>query len=166
MVRNPSASAGWVGLIPGPGRPHVPQSNYAWGPEPAPSNTSSHRGEEPAHHMESGLHSPHLERSPRSSEDPTQPKINKQIYIYIYIYFFFKKNLSQKKKKWWNIWEKNSPLIPPPRESHRFFSGLPPSLSRLFPLSVWRPCLTLLVRHGFGEKAVSRCPSTKPRGCG
>ena len=33
VVKNPSASTGAMGLIPGPGRAHMPQSNYASAPQ-------------------------------------------------------------------------------------------------------------------------------------
>lgn len=70
------------------------------------------------------------------------------------MYIFKKKRTFLKRKK--KVVEhlgKNSPLIPPPRESPFLLWSPSFSLSWLLPLSVWRPCLTLLVRHGFGEKA-------------
>ena len=33
VVKNPPANAGDTGLSPGPGRPHMPQSNYARAPQ-------------------------------------------------------------------------------------------------------------------------------------
>ena len=72
MVKNLPVNAGDTGSIPGPGRSHMPQSNYAHAPqllslrsrahepqllkavclEPALRNKRSHCNEKPAHHNE------------------------------------------------------------------------------------------------------------------
>ena len=60
VVKNPPANAGDMGSSPGPGRSHMPQSNYARAPqllkttclEPVLHNKRSHRNEKPAHHNE------------------------------------------------------------------------------------------------------------------
>ena len=83
---------------------------------------------------------------------------NRQTNIYIYK----KKNLSQKKKKWWNIWEKIHLWALHP-ESHCFYPVLSP-LSLLLPLSVRRLCLTLLVRHGFWWKGSIKVPFEEAEG--
>ena len=58
VVKNPPANAGGMGLIPGPGRSHMLQSNQAPVPqllkpphlEPMLCNKRSHHNEKPAHH--------------------------------------------------------------------------------------------------------------------
>ena len=58
VVKNPPASAGDTGLSPGPGRSHMPRSNWAHAPqllkpahlEPVLRDKRSHLNEKPAHH--------------------------------------------------------------------------------------------------------------------
>ena len=60
VVKNPPANAGVMGLIPGTGRSHMPQSNWAPAPqllrpaclEPVLHNKRSHRNEKSAHRNE------------------------------------------------------------------------------------------------------------------
>ena len=60
VVKNPPANAGDTGSSPGPGRSHMPQSNWAHVPqllkparlEPVLCNKRSHRNEKPAHRNE------------------------------------------------------------------------------------------------------------------
>ena len=67
VVKNPPANAGHKGSIPGPGRSHMPWSNYAREPqllsqrttttepaglEPMLCNERSHHNEKPVHHNE------------------------------------------------------------------------------------------------------------------
>ena len=84
-----------MGSIPGPGRAHVPWSNYIHVPQPL-SLRSRARALQPEKALqrllstqesvceiktqtpqpESSRHSPQLEKSPCSNKDPAQPKIN------------------------------------------------------------------------------------------
>ena len=56
-------------------------SYWACALEPALCNTRSHGHEKPVGHKQQGSpHSPQLQRSPCRSEDPAQPKVNKENY--------------------------------------------------------------------------------------
>ena len=97
MVKNLPAKAGGLGLIPGPGRSHMPWSNQACAPEPGNHiycsphvlepvlcNKRSHSNEKPTHCNKvagfPGLRQ--LEKNPHRDEDPAQPKINKYIKLF------------------------------------------------------------------------------------
>ena len=82
MVENLPANAGDTGSIPGLGRSHMPQSNWAREPQllslrvwslcSATREAAIVRGPRTA--MKSGPHLPQLERkSSQRNEDPTQP---------------------------------------------------------------------------------------------
>ena len=82
--KNPPASAGDKGSVPGPRRSHMPRSN--WSPhaattqpvclEPMLHNKRNHRSEKPVHRTwRVALLAPQLGQSPHSNEDPAQPKI-------------------------------------------------------------------------------------------
>ena len=99
VVKNSPANARDKGSIPGPGRSHLPLSNWlhapqllslvasrAWesqvlkpaGLEPVLHNKRRyHNREGGTPQLESSPHSPQLERSPHSNKDPARPKINK-----------------------------------------------------------------------------------------
>ena len=55
MVKNPPANAGDTGSSPGPGRSHMPQSNYTRAPQllkPVLRSKRSHSNEKPVHRNE------------------------------------------------------------------------------------------------------------------
>jgi len=88
VVTNPPASSGDMGLIPGPGRSDMPQSNYAHVLQllslcsralelellkPAWPKAHAQPQKKPPQWE---TYSVQLEKSPCSNEDPAQPKIN------------------------------------------------------------------------------------------
>ena len=83
VVESPPASAGDTGLIPDPGGSHMPWSSWTWElqlPKPthlracAPQQKKPGQWEARTTQLESSPGSPQLEKSPRSHEDPAQPK--------------------------------------------------------------------------------------------
>ena len=83
VVKNPPANAGDMGSIPDLGRPQVPWSNQARAQllqpkclEPVlPTRAATTVGSS-AQKGESSPHALQPEKSPHSSEDPAQPKVN------------------------------------------------------------------------------------------
>ena len=85
VVENLPANAGDTGSSPGPGRSHMPRSNWACEPQllslrvwslcSATREAAIVRG--PRTTMKSGPRLPQLEKALARNEDPTQPKINK-----------------------------------------------------------------------------------------
>ena len=69
VVKNPPANAGDTGSIPGLGRPHMPQSNWAC----APQQEKSPKREACTLQLESSPCSPQLEKNPCSNKDLAQP---------------------------------------------------------------------------------------------
>ena len=93
--KNPTANAGDMGSIPGPGRPYMQQSNSApmhnyraCALETRSHNYGSLSARKPMLPSKRSRHSatksspcsPQLEKSPCSNEDPAQPRINKIIF--------------------------------------------------------------------------------------
>ena len=102
VVGNPPANTAEISLIPGPGRIHMPQNNWAAVPQllslcSTASNCWAHmlqwlklglsrayasqmerapQWEVCALQLQSRPHSPQLEKNPCSNKDPAQPKIN------------------------------------------------------------------------------------------
>ena len=90
VVRSLPANAGNMGLVPGPGRSHMPQSNYAREPQllgPARATACARQQGKP---LQREAHTPQPESSPRaallaraagkspcSNEDSAQQKTNK-----------------------------------------------------------------------------------------
>ena len=105
MVKNLPANTGDTDYIPNPGRCHMPRKSKVHVPQllslcsriqelkllsPRATNTEAHSPESPCSTtreatavrswcttLERNPHSPQLEKSPRSNEDPVQSKINK-----------------------------------------------------------------------------------------
>ena len=84
VVKNPTAKAGDMGLIPDLGRSHMLRSNEAimhhnWVPAPRAHALQQKlpQWETSALQLESDPRSLEVERGPRSNKDPAQPKINK-----------------------------------------------------------------------------------------
>ena len=95
VVKNPPANAGDTGSIPGPGRSHMPRSNWARAPqllslpsrtrepqllkpsglEPMLRNKRSHRNEKPAHCNRVAPTRRNQRKPARSNKDPMQPKV-------------------------------------------------------------------------------------------
>ena len=85
VVENLPTNAGDTGSSPGPGRSHMPWSNWAREPQllslrvwslcPATGGAAIARGPRTA--MKSGPRLPQLEKALARNEDPTQLKINK-----------------------------------------------------------------------------------------
>ena len=96
VVKNPPASAGDMGSIPDLGRFYKPRSSWACAPqllsprsrahtlkllkptrlEPVLRHRRSYHSEKLTHSNWRAVNSSQLEKSPHSSEDPAQPKIN------------------------------------------------------------------------------------------
>ena len=80
VVKNLRANAGDTGSIPDLGRPHVPWSNYVRAQLLQPKSFPTRAATTGGSSAEKQVSSPHAlqpEKSPHSSEDPAQPKINK-----------------------------------------------------------------------------------------
>ena len=97
VVKNPPASAENTGLIPEPGRFHVPQSNKAHAPQPLNlccraretqllkptcSRACAPQQKKP---LQWEAHAATREKATWSTEDPAQPKTNKQIKFFFNI---------------------------------------------------------------------------------
>ena len=98
VVQNPPTNTGDKGSIPGPGRSHMPWSNYtcvpqlfslcsrAWELQLLSPHTlnpvlkGSHCQEKLAYNNESSFCLLQLEKSPRNNEDPAQPKISRKFF--------------------------------------------------------------------------------------
>ena len=94
VVKNPPANAGDTGSSPGPGRSHMPRSNYARGPqllslrsrarepqllkpvrlEPMLRNKRSHYNAKPTHRKKSSPCSPQLEKARAQQRRPNAAK--------------------------------------------------------------------------------------------
>ena len=80
VVKSLPASARDMGSTPGPGRSYALWSNKTCAPQlPSLSPRVHAPQQETPPQLESSLRLPQLEKSLSSNEDPTQPKINKQI---------------------------------------------------------------------------------------
>ena len=77
--RSPPANTGDMGLIPGPGRFHMPQSYWARVPQPEPMlhNKRGHCNEKPVNHNEEWPLLAATREHARSNKHPVQPKLNK-----------------------------------------------------------------------------------------
>ena len=81
MVKNPPGNAGETGLIPGPGRSHLPRGNWAIATEPVlqwpyPETGDATAVRSPCTATKCGSHSPKLEDKPLgTNDDPAQRQI-------------------------------------------------------------------------------------------
>ena len=84
VVKNPPANAGDTGLIPGPGRSHMPRSTEVRAPqllkpahlEPLLCNKRSHRKEKPTHCSEEQPSLPTTEKAGAQQQRPSTAKNN------------------------------------------------------------------------------------------
>ena len=104
MVKNLTANAGDTGLIPGPGRSHMPRSNWAHAPHLLSLCSRAHahikRSEKPAHRNLEYPHSPQPE--PAQQRRPNTAKNNNNNNVTNFCFVFFtsvKKNNNKSKNK-------------------------------------------------------------------